>query len=221
MFDPSKVEFDKSNGEPRCACVLLLDTSSSMTGKPIDALNEGLRIFEKELKNDELASKRVEIAVVSFNSSVTIASDFTEAGNFTAPLLSADGLTAMGAGINKALDMLEARKTLYKQNGVTFYRPWLFMITDGYPTDVIESAISRSQSMETQKKVSFYAVGVEEADMRLLAQLTPRTPLKLKGLAFRDMFLWLSGSMSAVSASNPTDETMLQSPLGWGTTASV
>ncbi len=115
MFDPSKVEFDKSNGEPRCACVLLLDTSSSMTGKPIDALNEGVRIFEKELKNDELASKRVEIAVVSFNSSVTIASDFTEAGNFTAPLLSADGLTAMGAGINKALEMLEAKKTLYKQ----------------------------------------------------------------------------------------------------------
>jgi hypothetical protein len=35
------------NADPRCACVLLLDTSGSMDGAPIKALNEGLKAFER------------------------------------------------------------------------------------------------------------------------------------------------------------------------------
>ncbi|MGL5510016.1 MAG: vWA domain-containing protein, partial [Microcoleaceae cyanobacterium] len=60
------VEFAE-NPEPRCPCVLLLDTSASMTGSPIQALNEGLRTFKEDLVKDDLASKRVEIAVISFD----------------------------------------------------------------------------------------------------------------------------------------------------------
>ncbi|MBO9633495.1 MAG: hypothetical protein J7578_10300, partial [Chitinophagaceae bacterium] len=54
------------NPEPRCPCVLLLDTSGSMSGKPIAQLNEGIQTLKKELLADPLASKRVEIAVVTF-----------------------------------------------------------------------------------------------------------------------------------------------------------
>jgi hypothetical protein len=39
------VEFAE-NPEPRCACVLLLDTSGSMAGEKIDALNEGIRTLQ-------------------------------------------------------------------------------------------------------------------------------------------------------------------------------
>ena len=60
------VEFAE-NPEPRCPCVLLLDTSSSMQGLPIDALNQGLRTFKDELMKDPLASRRVEVAVVTFD----------------------------------------------------------------------------------------------------------------------------------------------------------
>ena len=42
------VEFAE-NPEPRCPCILLLDTSGSMKGEPLDALNEGLRTFQQEL----------------------------------------------------------------------------------------------------------------------------------------------------------------------------
>jgi len=50
------------NPEPRCPCVLLLDTSGSMQGEPINALNNGLRAFKDDLIKDALASKRVEVA---------------------------------------------------------------------------------------------------------------------------------------------------------------
>jgi hypothetical protein len=57
------VEFAE-NTEPRCPCLLLLDTSGSMRGKPIDELNTGVRQFRDELFADEMAPKRVEVAIV-------------------------------------------------------------------------------------------------------------------------------------------------------------
>lgn len=82
------------NPENRCACLLLLDTSGSMSGEPIRQLNEGLKLFEQELKSDSLAAKRVEVAIVTFGP-VTVQSDFTAAHQFFAPELTSGGNTPM------------------------------------------------------------------------------------------------------------------------------
>ena len=50
------------NPEPRCPCLLLLDTSGSMKGAPIEELNAGIQVFKDELSADPMASKRVEVA---------------------------------------------------------------------------------------------------------------------------------------------------------------
>lgn len=60
-----EVEFAE-NKEPRCPCVLLLDTSGSMEGEPIAALNAGLREFKSDIMGDPVALKRVEVVVVAF-----------------------------------------------------------------------------------------------------------------------------------------------------------
>lgn len=116
------VEFAE-NPEPRCPCVLLLDTSASMQGDPINALNEGLRTFQEDLQRDPVAPKRVEVAVVSFNSEVTVVQDFVTAERFEPPTLLAQGLTHMGAAIHTALDMVQERKTRYNESGISYYRP--------------------------------------------------------------------------------------------------
>ncbi|MBA3967146.1 MAG: hypothetical protein H0X47_15500, partial [Nitrospirales bacterium] len=54
------------NPEPRCPCLLLLDISASMNGTPIAELNKGLITFKDELAADQLAMKRVEVAIVTF-----------------------------------------------------------------------------------------------------------------------------------------------------------
>src|ERR1700693_4942617 len=71
------------NPEPRCPFVLLLDTSKSMAGKPIAALNEGLRALHAELMKDTLARLRVEIAVLSFGGNVQLVQDFVTADTFS------------------------------------------------------------------------------------------------------------------------------------------
>ena len=57
---------NESNPDPRIACVLLLDTSGSMFGSPIEELNKGFGLFCQEIKDDELAAKRAEIAVTTW-----------------------------------------------------------------------------------------------------------------------------------------------------------
>jgi uncharacterized protein YegL len=202
------------NPDPRCPCVLLLDISSSMEGAPIAELNAGLLTYKDELAADSLAAKRVEVALLTFGGEVNMVSDFGAVGDFRPPLLQATGDTPMGAAIVRAIDMLHARKQLYKQNGVQFYRPWVFLITDGGPTDEWNLAAEKVKSGEAARAFAFFAVGVGGANFEVLRQISVREPLKLDGLRFRDLFVWLSNSQRAVSRSKTTEETPLTNPAG-------
>lgn len=209
------------NPEPRCPCVLLVDTSGSMDGEPIKELNSGLVTFKDELVADALATKRVEVAVIGFGP-VRVLSDFMSPDAFVPPTLPSDGDTPMGAAIIHALELLEQRKGMYKAAGISYYRPWVFLITDGAPTDAWSEAARRVREGEAKKQFQFFAVGVQGANMQTLGKISAREPVALKGLRFRDLFSWLSRSLQSVSRSQVGDQVPLEnpaSPNGWATVA--
>jgi uncharacterized protein YegL len=213
------VEF-ADNPEPRCPCVLLVDTSSSMSGARIDALNSGIVEFRDALRKDGLASKRIEVAVVSFGTGVEVVQDFTTVDKFEPRPLLARGQTYMGSAIERAISLTDARKQRYKDYGLSYYRPWIFMITDGQPEgeppEVVERAAQRLREREGKKSVALFAVGVEGANMVRLAQVVVREPVKLQGLKFAEMFKWLSDSMQSISHSEVGDIMVPLAPIGWG-----
>ncbi len=220
------------NPEQRCPVVLVLDTSRSMQGKAIDELNAGIRQFADDLKADPLAALRVEVAIVTFGGNAqaidvrqghgaAIAADpavaFVPADTFSPPALRADGGTPMGDAVNLGLDLLRGRKAMYKNHGIPYFRPWLFLISDGEPTDQNWSAAAdQARLEESLKGVSVFPIGVEKADMGPLAMFSSqRSPAKLTSIGeFQSLFRWLSGSLSAVANSRP-GETVTLPNAGW------
>lgn len=203
-----------TNPEPRCPCVLLLDVSGSMSGQPIAELNAGLTAFKDELAADALAMRRVEVAIVTFGP-VKVEVPFTTASMFYPPTLQAQGDTPMGSAIMQALDLVRGRKNEYRNNGISFYRPWVFLMTDGGPTDSWQAAAAAVREGEAAKQFAFFPIGVKGANMDVLRQISVREPLMLDGLKFRQLFMWLSSSLRSVSRSTPGAEVPLESPKGW------
>lgn len=231
--DDLVLDVNTRNRDPRAACVLVVDVSGSMAGAPIAALERGFAQFTDEIKEDPLARKRTEVAVVTFGHDAKLLVPFQEGRDLVPVHFVIDGSTNMGAGINLALDEIEERKQEYRDAGLEYFRPWVFLLTDGNPDPGMEfdNAAIRLNAAEASHGVTVFAVGVGNGvnfdKLRLLSK--DRGPLSLDGLKFAEMFSWLSNSMSAVSASNNAgaSETDLQAmteqiqlaPPGWGSIA--
>jgi uncharacterized protein YegL len=184
----------------------------------IDLLNEGVRAYQAELLGDSLAAQRVEVSVITFGAKVETVVPFISALEFIAPTLTANGETPMGAAILQAIDAVTERKRAFKQSGLHYFRPWIFLITDGQPTDPWQTAAAKVREGVNNKSFVFFVVGVEGANFDILRQISPRTPARLKGYSFREMFIWLSQSMRTVSHSNPgieEDQLTFPPPDDW------
>ena len=204
------------NPEPRCPCVLLLDVSGSMNGQPISQLNAGVQTFKDAIIADSLAAKRVETAVVLFGDTVKVASEFSTIDAFEPAPFVAGGSTPMGAAILKAIEMVRLRKDEYKMHGIGYFRPWIFLVTDGEPTDEWSLAAAQVKKGSDAQEFVFFAVGVEGANLEILKRISSaREPLKLSGLRFQELFAWLSKSLNQVSRSQPGETVPLPSPQGW------
>lgn len=231
-----------NNPTPRVPICLCLDTSGSMnavegdcvqTGETIYSdgrtwnvveggttriaeLKKGIDLFYDAILNDEIARYSAEVCIVTFDSTAKKIVDFSTLDlQDGVPELIADGTTAMGEGVNLALDLLDERKQEYKGAGVDYYQPWLVLMTDGQPVGGSESELKRAHTRTTDlvnsRKLTVFPIGIgNEADKSALEKFSPKfEPLKLQGLKFQEFFAWLSKSVSKTSQSTPGEKVPL------------
>ncbi|WP_104708437.1 vWA domain-containing protein [Helicobacter ailurogastricus] len=199
---------------PVCLC---LDTSGSMSGAPISEVNQGVDLFYQAVNDHPIAKQSADVCIVTFGDcGVRLVQDFQSIRDESAPRFSAGGGTPMGEAVNEALDRLEERKQEYKDNGTEYFQPWLVIITDGAPTDDISSACKRTSDMANNNKLSIFPIIVEGGDASVLGQFSPkRSPMKLKGLNFKEFFQWLAASVAVVSQSRPGQKVALPPKDDW------
>ncbi len=211
------VEF-ADNANERTPCVLVLDCSGSMRGEAIKQLNAGLQALEQELKEDIDASSRVQILIIKAfgKDEVLVSSDWTDAMNFSAPEMDAGGLTPLGKAMELALKKIEEQKCLYDSCGITSKRPWIFLISDGEPTDYgWEDSAELCIYAQKNKKVVIHAIGTQGANLEKLAKFSILPPKRLTGLKFTEFFLWLSRSVSCISKAVPNANHYLDDITDW------
>jgi len=212
------------NRHRRTPCVLLLDTSYSMEGEKIKRLNQGFRAFRRDILANPMASQSVELCVISFGP-VQVRSDFSLLAEITDLNFRAEGCTPMKEALELAMLKVNQRKQSYVQHGISYYRPWIFLLTDGEPTndhgmpsDSYSSLIHPLELAAQEQKFTLFTVGID-VDSRGREVLNDLSrPFKgrcldLDNLKFEEMFLWLSVSLTGVSQSAPGEQVQLVNPI--------
>lgn len=202
-FDESKIPDDGYVVE-RTPTVLLLDISASMSNGPekdtsgaasgtkrkIDYLNEGLESFESAIEENTHSEERVDIATVTFGGEAEVAHDFEPFTDWTPPRFEPGGTTPMAAAIDKAVEMIDNIKRGYRQEGITYTRPLLWLVTDGKPDMDEEDTEWREtraliQDQMAGNHLALFPLGIDETDVDRLDRLVGGTDVSAKRLDAR------------------------------------
>jgi uncharacterized protein YegL len=217
---PSAEIFPVANPDkPQAACALLLDTSRSMRGAPIRALEQGLETYREFLSKDEEAKMIVETCIISFNDEAKVVHPFSSVEQIPKVELNAGGWTSMGAAIELGIDQIEARKQYYKEEGIDYYRPFLVVITDGAPTDLkskqrFADLQTKLQAGAKDRKFIPLLFGTNNANFDKLKELVGDSGqvAGIDGARFEEFFRWLSKSVSGIKDSRPGDTIQFEDP---------
>lgn len=199
-----------SPGEPHVPCVLLVDTSGSMNeNEKINSLNNGIKKFLEITQKDDLTSRIADLAIIEFNNDVKVIQEFTPIMKLNPVNLTAGGGTAMGNALITAIDKIKERRREYYNLGTPCYMPWIFMITDGEPTDDIQPAIERIKIEEHKGKnedgkIRTVAIGVPGYNEEILKKITPRC-VGVNDEDLEKICTWIAENLKIISFSSVTN----------------
>ena len=188
----------------RLPIYLLLDVSGSMSGAPIEAVNNGLKDFEAALKSDPHALESAYVSIITFESDTEQIMPLTEAGHFRAPVLDSGGGTSLGKGLTLLGQCLGRDIQPKSPDHPGDWKPLIFLMTDGEPTDEWRGPAGDFRNRSAQKVANLVAVGCGPSVNRSTLKELSETVLLMQDVTperIRELFRWISQSARVASKS--------------------
>ncbi|MBI1647028.1 VWA domain-containing protein [Capnocytophaga sp. 051621] len=183
----------------RLPVYLLLDTSGSMTGEPIEAVKNGVQMMIHSLRQNPQAIETAFVSIITFDSDAKQLIPLTDLASFQTVDLKAAGTTALGAALSLLADKLEneVTKTTLEQKGD--WKPIVFIMTDGVPTDDWQTGFQKLKAVK--KGLIVGCAAGNNADDKVLKEIADQV-VRLSNTdadSIGKFFQWVSASIATTS----------------------
>ena len=178
---------------------LLLDTSGSMYGEPIEAVRNGVQVLVSTLRQDPYALETAYLSIITFDSSAKQVTPLTELSSFQEPSIDANGCTALGEALSLLANCVDREVTKTTADVKGDWKPLVFIMTDGVPTDDITKGLNEFKKRKFGTVVACAAgAGADTNALRQITENVVSLDTADSG-TIKAFFKWVSASISTGS----------------------
>ena len=195
--------------EQKCLCVFIIDTFRLKNDMAINEVALGIQRILEGFESDEASRERVEVSFITYDSlsdEIRVVQEPVPISQAAIPSLTVNtDDTSLTRALYMAMDVVDKQVTWYKNVGIPYYRPWIFLISSGMSllSCKIDEIANRIKQDTSNKKYVFLPICTKDAEAPLLQEIESDVPITtLDSLNITDCFKWLSSSVGEVCSSN-------------------
>lgn len=178
---------------------MLLDTSGSMYGEPIEAVRNGVQVLISTLRSDPYALETAYLSIITFDNTAKQVTPLTELSAFQQPNIDANGCTALGEALELLAQRVDAEVTKTTAEVKGDWKPLVFIMTDGEPTDNLNKGLAEFKKRKFGTVVACAAgAGANTNTLKQITENVVSLDTADSG-TIKAFFKWVSASISTGS----------------------